>query len=534
LLLVVVVGAVLPLALVGWWLTRAAVRSGEDQLRAQLDSSLAAIASRMQQRWVLRRGELILLADNELARRTLAQSVATPAESAFMRQLFASVERTIPMVRYRTTQGGVRWAVAATPAQPTDADTTARILGPAEATFPVRLPVRGVGRDSARTVGYVEASVRLSGVLPTTDIQSVVGHAALTVVDRGTRARLIAPSDQLPRNGWVSVRRVLDDPPLEVELGAPATAYVRPFERAAQLGLVALIAVATLVLLLSSYLTTRMTSSLEELVVATDAVAHGNLQHIVPSGGDDEVARLAESFNMMTESLRGTLQELSHRSALAAVGEFAATLSHEVRNALSAVRMDLQRAEERADDPAMARALVLRALESVRRLDGIVTGALRVARQGQSSAQRIDLRDVLRRTVASAEPAFAHAGSTLDVRVGENGPLWVDGDASALEQLFLNLVLNAGQAISGEGSARIDVSAAAGSHVVTIHDTGVGMSPEHLARAGQPFYSSKQGGTGLGLTIARRIIAAHGGRLDIESEAGRGTLVRVSLPTATS
>jgi signal transduction histidine kinase len=528
-LLVVIVGAVLPLALVGWWLTRTAVRSGASQLTAALDSSLDAITDRVQRRWVYRRGELTLLADNDVVRRTLRGELASAADSAYLVQLFDGVSRTMPTLRYRDVNHALRWAMPAEPVAPLDSALQRDARH--DNTFTVRLPVRGMGRDSMRVIGELEARVRLAAVLPIEESQSVVGHAVLDVVDRATGAPLFARESPAGHN-WITVRRTLDQPPLDFSLAAPAAAYVEPFERAAQLGLIALCGVAALVILLSSYLTKRLTSSLEDLVTATTAVARGDLQRNVSALGDDEVARLAEAFNAMTESLRRTLRNLSRQEALAAVGEYAATLSHEVRNALSAVRMDLQRAEEQAHDPSKARALVSRSLENVRRLDLIVSGSLRVVRQGQHVAQTVDLDAVLRRAVESAEPAFAATGAVLEADGNGSADHWVEGDPAALEQLFLNLLVNAGQALTPGGHAQMETGEADGRYVVTIRDTGVGIPADQLARVGELFYSSKQGGTGLGLTIARRIVAGHGGELDIQSAPGQGTTVRVSLPSS--
>ena len=116
--------------------------------------------------------------------------------------------------------------------------------------------------------------------------------------------------------------------------------------------------VSLLALLLSAFLTTRITKSLERLAVAADAVARGDLEHRVNENGADEVSRVAGAFNSMLENLRRTLGELSERKALAAVGEYATSLSHEVRNGLTAIRVDLQRASERGTGDAPDRRLI--------------------------------------------------------------------------------------------------------------------------------------------------------------------------------
>ncbi len=529
-LLVILLGAVLPLALVGWWLTRTAMRSGAEQLTAALDSSLDAIAGRIEQRWVFRRGDLALVSDNEVVRRMLQGGRTTQADSEYLSTLFEGVRRSMPALRYRVDDQTVLWSADAD-AAPLDTARQSAVIPSGERSFSARIPIRGVGKDSTRTVGVLEARIGLTAVLPLEETQNVVGHAVLTVTDRATGAPMLPAPDPTESKGWVTVRRALDQPPLDVALAAPAAAYVKPFERAAQLGLLALLAVSALVILLTTYLTTRLTSALEELVTATTAVARGDLQRNVAARGDDEVARLADAFNAMTESLRRSLHDLSRQQALAAVGEYAATLSHEVRNALSAVRMDLQRVEEQEHDISKSRALASRALENVRRLDLIVSSSLGVARNGRTPTQHVDIHTILKRAIESAEPTFASNGAFLDAGNDESAA-WVDGDPAALERLFLNLLVNAGQAVKRGGRAQVKVEHLHGNCVVTIHDSGIGIPADQLTRVGEPFYTSKPGGTGLGLTIAKRIVAGHGGQFEIQSTPGCGTTARVLIPLA--
>jgi signal transduction histidine kinase len=246
--------------------------------------------------------------------------------------------------------------------------------------------------------------------------------------------------------------------------------------------------------------------------------------------GRDEIGRLGEAFNVMTESLRRKIAELSQQRALAAVGEFAASLSHEVRNSLTAIRIDLQHAVRQLPAESTATPLVTRTLDTVRRLDSTVTGALRVARSGQAEMHRVDLGLLLRRAMASAEPSFELSEATLEPLVLEAGPVEVDGDAGALEQLFLNLLLNAAQALDPGGSTRVSVSTPDSWVVVRISDTGSGVKASALAEVGTLLYTTKPDGTGLGLPIAQRIAAAHGGELRIENAVGDGTTVIVTLP----
>jgi len=251
----------------------------------------------------------------------------------------------------------------------------------------------------------------------------------------------------------------------------------------------------------------------------------------VEVAAEDEVGRVARAFNQMTDSLRRTLRELAQRESLAAVGEFAARLAHEVRNPLTAVRVDLQRAEERIEDPA-ARDLVARTLRAVARLDATVAGALRVARSGNVERRPLALRGPVEAAMESARPEFAAHGARLQPIEDGAGALTVNGDAAALEQLFLNLLLNAAQAAGAGGHAGIHFATEDRAVTVSVWDTGPGIPPEAREAVLAPFYSTKPDGTGLGLAIARQIAQAHGATLAIEGGAGPGAVVRVTLPRA--
>jgi two-component system sensor histidine kinase HydH len=258
-------------------------------------------------------------------------------------------------------------------------------------------------------------------------------------------------------------------------------------------------------------------------------VAAGDLTSQVPVSGRDEISRVARAFNTMTASLRNTLRELSQREALAAVGQFAASLSHEVRNSLTSLRVDLQRAEEKLDGDAPAGGLVARALGKVNRLDAAVTGALRVARSGDLVLHPTDLGAAVSAAVQVAEAEFSSRGVRLRWEPPQP-PVRVLGDAAALEQLAINLLLNAAQATSAGGDVRLTIERDGSSVCLSVRDSGTGIPVDQLDRVVQPFQTTKERGTGLGLPIVRQIAAAHGGELSIETEEGRGTTVKVRLP----
>jgi len=279
-------------------------------------------------------------------------------------------------------------------------------------------------------------------------------------------------------------------------------------------------------------LTGRLTLSLQRLAVAADAVSRGDRGHRIDVPDDDEVGRVARAFNGMTLSLRHTLDHLARRERLAAVGEFASSLAHEVRNPLTSLRMDLERIEEQVPPASPLRVSLERALRVVTRLNDTVSGALRVARSGTAGSELMDLRVPLERAVEVAAPAIEQSGGVLEIPNATELPIMVRGDPNALEQLFLNLLLNGAQALEAGGQIAVSVAADRNSVEVCIRDTGRGIPAALLGRVFDPFVSTKPEGTGLGLAIARQIAIAHGGDLRIASEEGLGTTVTLRLPLA--
>jgi signal transduction histidine kinase len=133
-----------------------------------------------------------------------------------------------------------------------------------------------------------------------------------------------------------------------------------------------------------------------------------------------------------------------------------------------------------------------------------------------------------------ALPTFQERRAQLDAAGAEGAPIGVNGDAAALERLFLNLLLNSAQALEPGGVAAVNVRGTDTEVHVTIRDSGKGIEADDLERIFDPFYSTRPDGTGLGLPIALRIAQAHGGDLSVDSEFGAGTTVTLWLPSQTN
>ncbi len=533
--LVVLFGAVLPLGLVGLWLTRSAERSGEDLLRGRLQETLASIVSEMGRRWIGVRSDLLEIAEHPVVQGDLRAgeggAIADNREEQ-LRSVYTTYQRDLAQVTVRDVNGAARFRLMPDPGL---ADFADRIV---TAVLPVELAI--YQPLSGERLGTLEADVRMSSLLSSGAEWAGVG-GVLAAFDRATGSSLLPLSFdpdlfrqrrfEWAGEPWVSTSQTLSEPPVELVLAAPVGPFEQPFAQATRRGTLALILVAVVSFALVTVVTAGITRALGRLAVAADAVSEGHLDRKVPERGGDELQRVARAFNTMTENLRRTLEELSRQQSLAAVGEFAAQLAHEVRNPLSSIRIDLQRAEEKLATPG-ERELVGRALRSVERLEATVTGALRVARSGRVSRQPLDLRPVLEAAMRGAEPEFKNNGVRLEPLGDRAEHISVSGDAAALEQVFLNLLLNAAQAHENGGRAGVTIETGDRAVEVLVWDDGIGIPSEIRDQMFDPFYSTKDEGTGLGLAIAQRIVVAHSGDLVVDSAPGKGTTVRVRLPLA--
>jgi signal transduction histidine kinase len=540
LLLIFLGTAIVPLGIVGLWLTRSAMRSGEDLLRSHLTASADRFAAVVASRWEYRQGDIALIAGNEATVRAVTAPTIAHADSAYLDALASDVALTIPSIELRDRRGRLRWTSVRAQARP-----GAQPAGPGTpqgegAVFRVETPIADA---SGRPMGSARTDIAVSALVPPDSARSLVPGARVGVRNRGSGGGIFARLDsrlpfpdaerlRLDDVTWLAVNRSLSGPPIDYVIAAPVTPYVEPFRRAETIGVTALLLVAGLAVLFATTLATRATRPLEQLALASDAVTDGSLEQRVTIGGPAEVRRVSAAFNLMTENLRATLDALARRSAMAAVGEFAASLSHDVRNALTSIQVDLDRLSMRELNDPVATALVTRVLNSVSRLETAVTGALRVARRGQTPFEDVDLRVPIRAAADTVRGTMAALSAHLELRLPPD-PIRVRGDEAALQQLFANLLFNAAQAMSAGGVTRVFAESIGDEAHVVVADKGAGISATNMARLETPFFSTKVNGTGLGLPIARRIVAAHGGSLTIESREARGTTVRVCLPHGT-
>jgi two-component system, NtrC family, sensor kinase len=276
----------------------------------------------------------------------------------------------------------------------------------------------------------------------------------------------------------------------------------------------------------------RLLAPIRTLTEGVKAVAGGDLSRQVPVRGADELAVLAREFNAMAGSLDRQRQELLRAERLAAVGRISAHITHEIRNPLNSLGLN---AELLADElgpetSAEARALVGAISREVDRLNAVAEDYLKFARLPRPVMAREDLGEILGGLLDFVTPEMEEADVAVKRDLAPDlPPIW--GDEGQLRAAFLNLLRNSREAMSGGGTVTVRTARAADGGVeVTVADTGAGIPAEQLGRIFDPFFSTKAGGTGLGLAFTLQVVEEHGGTIRCQSEEGRGTTFAVRLP----
>jgi len=218
------------------------------------------------------------------------------------------------------------------------------------------------------------------------------------------------------------------------------------------------------------------------------------------------------------------------------VEAIAAGIAHEVRNPLNALQINLEILEEEISEIVPDRTshvfeVIGKIAGELRSLDNFVTEFLRFARPPRLNREPVAVRLLLADLVTFIGPECSRKGVSLSL-AAHGGPETVVADGFQLKHAVLNLVLNALQATPKGGAIAIETGGDDRALEVRVRDGGEGMSEGVLPRAFDAFFTTREGGTGLGLPIARRIVEAHGGTLDLQSREGEGTLATLSLPAA--
>jgi len=317
------------------------------------------------------------------------------------------------------------------------------------------------------------------------------------------------------------------------------------------------VSVIVLSLLLSLLLTRFVNRPIDKLLAATKTAAHGDLDQTVGVRSNDELGELADSFNNMISELKrsrdaieGWTQTLEHRvqqrtqelqqvqdqlvraGKMAAIGELAAGVAHEINNPLTGVLTFSSLILKKVDENHPWKKDLENIVQQTTRCRNIVRGLLDFARQRKPDKKEWDIHTLIDRTITLVENQAPFQNIKIVKNFKPDMPmLFIDGDQ--IQQVFMNIVINAADAMAGNGGTlTIKTEVRNGGAEISFIDTGCGMTREQLSKLFTPFFTTKETGkgTGLGLAISYGIIQSHSGEIEAESEIGRGSTLKVKLP----
>jgi two-component system sensor histidine kinase HydH len=262
----------------------------------------------------------------------------------------------------------------------------------------------------------------------------------------------------------------------------------------------------------------------------------GNLGTVQVRGGN-ELASIQQQVELVVDRLRRTgndlqaaRQEVLRSERLAAIGGLAAGVAHELRNPLTSVKLLLQHAGSRGGNAIVEGKKLALILEEIERMETTIQGLLDFSRPAQPHRKLHDVRETVERAMHLIEGRAQRQHVSTELDLGDK-PLLIDGDPQQLQQVFINLMINAVEAMPRGGDLRV----MAKKHefrrtvAVQIFDTGDGIPSELLGRLFEPFATAKERGTGLGLAVSRRILEEHDGFIDVHPQTPRGTMFEVTL-----
>ncbi len=275
----------------------------------------------------------------------------------------------------------------------------------------------------------------------------------------------------------------------------------------------------------------------KRLVAATEQIARGDLNQEIPVRSGDELGILTRSFNRMIRNLSEIQAELVRSEKLISMGKLSAGVAHEIRNPLNAMKGAIVYLSRRRPHDSLVQEYTRLLQEEVNRLNQFVTEFLHYAKQSVPDPVPVNVSELLQNTLFLFNERLKEKAITLDKDFDDSLPL-VPIDPYQMEQVIINLLMNAIDAMSKNGKLEVatrlrmpaEKAIPTATAVIFIKDDGVGISDKEMNHIFDPFFSTKENGTGLGLPISLGIIENHGGLLWIKSRKDKGTTAVIELP----
>ncbi len=318
---------------------------------------------------------------------------------------------------------------------------------------------------------------------------------------------------------------------------------------------------AVLILGISSWVVGKVTRPIKHLSARAASLADGHFEGSLPTNLDDEVGRLIAGFNVMAEKLKIAYTRLEGRveasnkeleaayevlkqrqeqliqsEKMAALGQLSAGIAHEIRTPLTSIKIFIQSLEKEIEPDETQKEDFRIIMKEIDRINENITRFLNFARPDEPQFQTVRIGPLVKETVNLLAAKLKGSGIRLDLCLPDEHPP-LEGDPKQLTQVFLNLLINAMEAMPQGGTLTIlsAVTVDPGSRreflELRVRDTGHGISEEDRPSVFEPFFTKKARGTGIGLSIVHSIVQKHNGRIEVESEVGKGSCFTLLLPT---
>ena len=297
-----------------------------------------------------------------------------------------------------------------------------------------------------------------------------------------------------------------------------------------------------LAMVVSNILAEGVLCPIKDLTFASRQWANGNLDYRVEMSQTNEISQLAKAFNQMAFSLQDKDKKLKEYTdyqiikseRLATLGQLAAGVAHEINNPLGAIVMYSHLSLEDMDDKNTLQKNIEKTVAEASRCRDIIKGLLYFSRQTEPKVETSDINDIIARTLRITRDQELFKNIRIEER--HFGPLpKISVDVGQMQQVFTNIVLNAGDAMEGNGTLTVESRMSCDNNFIEVAftDTGYGIKQENIEKIFEPFFTTKEvgKGTGLGLAVSYGIITRHKGTIEVRSKADDGCTVIVKLPT---
>ena len=293
--------------------------------------------------------------------------------------------------------------------------------------------------------------------------------------------------------------------------------------------------------IVSNMLAKSVLRPIKDLIHASGQWAKGNLDYRAKTTQTDEISQLGNTFNQMASSLKDrdeklkeyADQQIMKSERLATLGQLAAGVAHEINNPLGAILMYTHLSLEDMEEKDILRKNLEKTVAEASRCKDIIRGLLDFARQTEPKVEQININDILERTLAVTKDQALFRNITIKKELCPFLPK-ILVDIGQMQQVFANIVLNAGDAMEGNGQLAVKTAISLDNEHIDIEftDTGHGIEQENMEKIFEPFFTTKEvgRGTGLGLAVSYGIITRHKGTIEVKSEPGNGTTFIIRLP----